>query len=78
MRAGSSSSRPSHLSTWPCTPDAVTLRWPLMPRPWPTSGDHQQPSALQQVPGEIALDADSLGLGGGEQARSVLDRRRCT
>lgn len=40
-----------------------------MPRPWPTFGDHQQPSALQQVPGEVALDADSLGLGGGEQAQ---------
>ena len=53
----------------PRTPDPVTTRWPLTPLPWPPFGNHQQPSALQQIPGEIPLDADSLGLGGGEQAQ---------
>ena len=33
-----------------------------MPVPEPTFGNHQQPSALQQIPGQIPLDADSLGL----------------
>lgn len=49
--------------------------WPLMPLPWPTFGHHQQPSTLQQIPGQIPLDARSLGLEGGEQAQ-VSPRQR--
>lgn len=47
----------------------VTRHWPLVPLRRPTFGDHQQPSTLQQVSRQVPLDADSLGLEGGERVR---------
>ena len=47
----------------------ATRHRPLTPLSQPTFGDHQEPSTLQQVPGQVPLDASSFGLEGGRQVR---------
>lgn len=73
-----SSARPSHLRMWswhPMDVVFVTRHGPLTSlSPQLTFGNHQQPSTLQQVPRQVPLDANSLGLEGGGRPRSALQR----